>query len=82
LKPPITAENTKSDKKTRIQLDLSPQAFMALTELKSKTEATTNAEVIRNALKLYNGLITETELGSTFLVRNKDGVVSPYKIFL
>jgi hypothetical protein len=53
-----------------------------LTELKEKTEAASYAEVIRNALKLYDGLITEAENGATFLVRGANGDMSPLKLFI
>ena len=46
------------------------------------TEAASYAEVIRNALKLYDGLITEAEAGAAFLVRGANGDVSPFKMFL
>ena len=68
--------------KNRVQLDFAPKAMRLLTELKTKTEAGSYAEVIRNALKLYDGVITEVENGSKFLIVDKNGVVVPFKIFL
>jgi hypothetical protein len=68
--------------KSRVQLDFSPRAMTILNELKEKTEAGSYAEVIRNALKLYDGLITEVENGAEFMIRNKDKTVSPFKMFL
>jgi hypothetical protein len=68
--------------KTRVQLDLTPRAMLLLTELKEKTEASTYAEVIKAAMKLYDGLISETEKGHEFLVRDKDGRVAEFRIFL
>jgi len=53
-----------------------------LTEIKEKTESASYAEVIRKALKLYDGLITEVENGAEFMIRNKDGSLSPFKMFL
>ncbi len=72
----------RSIAKTRVQLDFSPRAMTLLSELKEKTEAASYAEVIRNALKLYDGLITEAESGATFMVRGANGQVSPFKMFL
>ena len=72
----------RSIAKTRVQLDFSPRAMALLSDLKEKTEAASYAEVIRNALKLYDGLITEAESGATFLVRGANGEVSPFKMFL
>jgi hypothetical protein len=82
LKTPMPVEKRESVKKTRVQFDLSPRALAVLDRLKIKTESTTYAEVICNALKLYDGLITETERDSTVMVRNKDGQIAEYKIFL
>ncbi|MDA8248713.1 MAG: hypothetical protein M0Z28_05985 [Rhodospirillales bacterium] len=68
--------------KTRVQLDLSPRAMALLAELKEKTDAASYAEVLKNAMKLYDGLISEVERGSEFLVRDKDGKVSEFRMFL
>ena len=72
----------RSIAKTRVQLDFSPRAMALLSKLKEKTEAASYAEVIRNALKLYDGLITEADSGATFLVRSANGEVAPLKLFL
>ncbi len=53
-----------------------------LNVLKAKTEAASYAEVLKNALRLYEALIEETERGNEFMVRNADGVVTPYRMFL
>ncbi len=68
--------------KTRVQLDLTPRAMALLTELKEKTEASTYVEVIKAAMKLYDGLITEADKGNEFLVRGKDGQISEFRMFL
>ena len=68
--------------KVRVQLDLTQRAMGLLNELRRKTDATSNAEVIRDALKLYDGLITEAERGAEFLIRDKDGKLSAFRIFL
>ncbi|HEY4125399.1 MAG TPA: ribbon-helix-helix protein, CopG family, partial [Rhizomicrobium sp.] len=46
---------------TRVQLEMPPQAMERLTRLKEKTEAASYAEVIRNALRLYEALVDEHE---------------------
>jgi len=69
-------------KKDRVQLDFAPRAMERLNALKAKTEASSYAEVVKNALRLYEGLIEEVESGKQFLVRDKDGVVSPFRMFL
>jgi len=44
---------------TRVQLEMPPQAMERLTKLKEKTEAASYAEVIRNALRLFEALVEE-----------------------
>jgi hypothetical protein len=68
--------------KNRVQFDLPPSSMERLNTLKPKTEATSYAEVVKNALRLYEALIEETEAGKPFLVRDAAGVVSPYRLFL
>ncbi|MBX3494471.1 MAG: ribbon-helix-helix protein, CopG family [Parvibaculum sp.] len=67
---------------TRVQLEMPPQAMERLQQLKDKTEAASYAEVIRNALRLYEALIAEAERGAEFQVKEPDGVAVPYRIFL
>ena len=67
---------------TRVQLEMPPQAMERLQQLKEKTEAASYAEVIRNALRLYEALIAEAERGAEFQVKGPDGVSVPYRIFL
>lgn len=66
----------------RVQLDLSEQSMERLLLLKHKTDSASYAEVVRNALKLYEALIQKSESGNTFLIRDKDGKTSEYEIFL
>lgn len=67
---------------TRVQLEMPPQAMERLQQLKEKTEAASYAEVIRNALRLYEALIAEAERGAEFQVKEPDGTSVPYRIFL
>lgn len=76
------AEDKTKVQKNRVQFDLAPRSMERLNALKTKTEAASYAEVVKNALRLYEALIEETESGKQFLVRDKDGVVSPYRMFL
>jgi hypothetical protein len=78
----LVREKVKPFPKTRVQLDLSPRAMTLLAELKDKTESSTYAEVFKNAMKLYDGIITEVEKGREFLIRDKDGRVSEFRMFL
>ncbi len=68
--------------KNRVQFDLAPRSMERLNALKTKTEAASYAEVVKNAFRLYEALIEETESGKQFLVRDRDGTISPYRLFL
>jgi hypothetical protein len=76
------AEDRAKVSKNRVQFDLPPRSMERLNALKLKTEASSYAEVVKNALRLYEALIEETESGKQFLVRDDNGVVSPYRMFL
>ncbi len=75
-------EKAKAVKKDRVQLDFAPRSMARLNALKAKTEASSYAEVVKNALRIYEALIEEAEGGKQFLVRDQDGVVSPFRLFL
>lgn len=75
-------EEARTPKKNRVQLDFAPRSMERLNALKAKTEATSYAEVVKNALRLYEALIEEADSGKQFLVRDKDGVVAPFRLFL
>ncbi len=67
---------------TRVQMDLPPRSMERLTALKEKTEAASYAEVVKSALRLYEALINEIDRGNEFLVRDKEGNLIPYRMFL
>ena len=67
---------------TRVQLEMPPQAMERLQRLKEKTEAASYAEVIRNALRLFEALVEEHEKGSEFALKRQDGETLAYKIFV
>lgn len=65
----------------RVQLDLPEKAMGRLQDLKEKTEAASYAEVIKNALRLYEAVIEETEAGNSFMVRDQSGTMKEYVLF-
>ena len=65
----------------RVQLDLPEKSLTRLLTLKEKTEAASYAEVIRNALRLYEALIEEAEAGNSFFIRNSEGQTKEYVVF-
>ena len=67
---------------TRVQLEMPPQAMERLQKLKERTEAASYAEVIRNALRLFEALVDEHENGSEFSLKRKSGETVAYKIFV
>ncbi|MDE2183606.1 MAG: ribbon-helix-helix protein, CopG family [Alphaproteobacteria bacterium] len=67
---------------TRVQLEMPPQAMERLQRLKDRTEAASYAEVIRNALRLFEALAEEHGKGAEFFVKRADGETIAYKIFV
>ncbi len=67
---------------TRVQLELPPQAMERLQKLKEKTEAASYAEVIRNALRLFEALVQEHEAGAEFSLKRANGETVAYRIFV
>ena len=67
---------------TRVQLEMPPQAMVRLQKMKDHTEAASYAEVIRNALRLFEALVDEHEKGSDFFLKRVDGEIVRYKIFV
>ena len=65
----------------RVQLDLPERSMARLQELRAKTEATSYAEVVKNALRLYESVVEETEAGKKFLMLSPNGETVEYKIF-
>ena len=67
-------------RKERVQFDFSLDALQRLDEIKEKTGASTRAETIRNALKVYEWLVNELDPDSTIKVFDKkDEVVAIVK---
>ena len=79
---PDQVRDRQAAARTRVQFDLPPRSIERLNTLKRKTEAASYAEVVKNALRLYEALIEETEAGKQFLVRDANGSVAPLRLFL
>jgi hypothetical protein len=65
----------------RIQFDLPEKSMQRLLALKSKTESSSYAEVVKNALRLYEAVIEQSEAGNTFLLKDQEGNLREYAIF-
>ena len=61
-------------------MDMPPKSVERLKALQEKTEASSYAEVVRNALQLYEALIDETDNGGRILIE-RDGNTAPLVIF-
>jgi hypothetical protein len=80
--PRQPAEDSTWLVRNRVQFDLPPRAMERLSALKRETAAVSYAEVVKNALRLYEALIEGTESGKQFLVRDAAGAISHYRLFL
>jgi hypothetical protein len=73
---------SKKDKtSTRVQLELPEKSMERLVALKDETEASSYAEVIKNALRLYENMIHQHEAGRIILLKDPDGTVVEYQVF-
>jgi hypothetical protein len=62
------SENTKQ----RIQFDFTPESLKRLEYLKEKTDASTKAEVVRNALRLYEWFVNQIDPNYTVEIKDKE----------
>jgi Ribbon-helix-helix protein, copG family len=67
-------------KTTRVQLELPESSFERLKNLRDKTEASSYAEVMKNALRLYEALVAEAERGNEICVKQSDGKETSYRM--
>lgn len=58
---------------TRVQLELPNESMQRLKALRDKAEAASYAEVIRNALRLYESLIAEADSGGKLYTKSGSG---------
>lgn len=65
----------------RVQLDMGERSLARLQSLKADTEASSYAEVVKNALRLYEAVVHEASQGNTFCVRTKDGETKEFLVF-
>jgi len=63
----------KFNNRIRVQFDFTREADARLEELKRKVDASTKAEVLRNALKLYEWFVDEINPDYILNVEDKGG---------
>lgn len=67
---------------TRVQMELPEASIERLKTLKEKTEATSYAEVTKNAYRLYERIIELTESGHTICLKDNVGNIKELEIFI
>ena len=55
-------------KRHRVQLDFSPEAYERLNRIRTRSDAATNAEVVRNALRLYDWFLEQRSRDARFQI--------------
>ncbi len=58
--------------KERVQLDFAPEALERLDQLKELTGASTRAEIIRQALRLFEWFVNDIDPNDTLTITNDD----------
>jgi hypothetical protein len=69
----LVAEDHRQEdiSRQRVQLDFTPEAFQRLQEIKDMAGIKTNAEVVRNAIRLYDWFLRQQQEDYQFqLVKN------------
>ncbi|HET8852392.1 MAG TPA: hypothetical protein VFN02_07690 [Ktedonobacteraceae bacterium] len=65
-------ETTHIPMKQRVQFDFTPEALKRLEDLKDRVDASTKAEVLRNALRLYEWFATQVDPEAIIEVKDKE----------
>ena len=65
--------------RNRLQLDFSPEAYSRLLQIREMAEARTNAEVVRNALRVYEWFLEQKKENARLQVV-KDGTVKEIEL--
>ena len=76
------AEGQLQLKTRRVQMDLPPTSMQRLERLKTNLEASSYAEVMKDALKLLEYFALEDEQGSRFFIERKDGQRQELRLFV
>jgi hypothetical protein len=63
-------------------VSVAPSTFERLNSIQERTQAATGAEVVRNAVRIYEYLLTTQLAGGQLLVRTIDGQTNAIQIVL
>jgi hypothetical protein len=66
----------------RFQIVLTKEALEQIDELKKRLGAMSRAEVIRDSLRLLDAILEEVEEGNEFMMKDRDGRIVTYKVFV
>ena len=66
-------KKSDSEKKVRVTIDLTPQFNQRLEQLETLVEANSKADIIRQALQLYEYVARRTAEGCTFRTVSRSG---------
>jgi hypothetical protein len=69
-----------SQEMKRVQMDMPERSVARLKALQERTEAVSYAEVIKNALRVYEVIVEQIDNGGEVLIR-KDGVTERLGVF-
>lgn len=75
-----SAEHAQADE--RIHILLGKNMAARLESLRQRVEPSTRTEVFRVSLRLLEDVVKELDHGGEFFVRDKDGILHPYKVYL
>jgi len=73
---------TNKIKTTRVQVEMPESSMERLKRLQVKTEAASYAQVLKNALQLYEAIVEEQEKGSEIYLKRPDGREVECKILM
>lgn len=60
---PAVSERGEGQGRRRVQIDFSPAAYARLDSIRERSDAQSNAETVRNALRLYDWFLRQREEG-------------------
>jgi hypothetical protein len=73
-------KESRSRAKERVQLDFAVEALERLDRLKEQIGASTRAETIRQALRLFEWFVNDTDPGDTITITDSSGeIVATFK---
>jgi predicted DNA-binding protein len=74
--------SASSKKNTRIQFELSEEAYARLNYLKKRTDATSYSEVCKKALRINAALLRRVEEGGRFFMKDEHGNLTELAILV